>query len=142
MPTMMDPPATNEPAGTPSTGTITTLVSGILDDAKTLVSQQIAMVKSEVRQDIRSTLQAAQYGSMGMAALVVGALALITAVANLLHEQLDLQLWVSWGIISLVFLAGGAALLLASQRKFKSFNPLPDKTLRSLKENVTWTRNE
>src|SRR4051812_48067110 len=112
MPTTIDPPAVpaTDPAAPPSAGVMTGLVSGILDDAKTLVHQQIEMVKSEVREDVKSTIQAAQFGSIALGCLVIGTLGLITALANLLHEQLELKMWISWGIISMVFLViGGIA---------------------------------
>lgn len=138
MPATMDNPGTT-PADNP--GSITNLITGILDDGKTLARQQMDMFKSEVREDLRKTLQGAQYGGLGMACLVVGALALITALAHLLHEQAGLKMWISWGIISFAFLAIGAALAFASNRIFKSFNPLPDKTLTAAQENLTWNKN-
>ncbi|QEL13630.1 phage holin family protein [Limnoglobus roseus] len=142
MPATMDTPETKtpNPAAGENTGTITSLITGILDDGKTLARQQMEMFKSEVREDFKKSVQAAQYGGMGMACLIVGALGLVTAVAYLLHEQFHLSMWVSWGIISLVFLGIGAALALASDRILKSFNPLPDKALTAVKENLTWNK--
>ncbi len=137
--TMNTPEATTPDAAAANSGSITTLISGILDDGKTLARQQMEMFKSEVREDLKKSIQAAEYGSVGIAALIVGAIGLITAIVYLLHEQLGLQMWVSWGIISLVFLGIGAALALASKRVMNSFNPLPDKTLTAAKENLTWT---
>lgn len=132
-------PAAADPAA--NNGSITTLVTGILDDAKTLVRQQVEMVKSEVREDVKSTIQAAQFGSIGLGCLIVGALAIITALANLLHEQLHLQMWISWGIIGVAFLVIGGICAAVSNRILTTFNPLPDKSFTAIKENLTWNRN-
>lgn len=142
MPATIDAPTpAADPTGNPTNGSITTLVTGILDDAKTLVKQQVEMVKSEVREDVKSTIQAAQFGGIGLACLVVGAFSFIHALADLLHEQLHLQMWISWGIVGLAFLAIGGIAAAVSNRILKTFNPLPDKSFTAIKENLTWNRN-
>ncbi|MFO0822038.1 MAG: phage holin family protein [Gemmataceae bacterium] len=56
-------------------GSITRLVSGILDDAQTLVRQQFDMLKAEIREDFSRSKQAAEFGATGIVLLTVGFLA-------------------------------------------------------------------
>ncbi|HUR53785.1 MAG TPA: phage holin family protein [Gemmataceae bacterium] len=117
---------------------VTGLVSGIIDDAQTLVKQQIAMFKSEVREDFKKSKRAAEFGSLGIVLLTVGALGLVTALAYLLHEKFQFAMWASWGITGGLFLIAGGILAYISYNLLEQFNPLPDKTFNALQENLTW----
>jgi hypothetical protein len=125
------------PPTTPA-ASVTGLVTGIIDDAQTLVKQQIAMFKSELREDFKHSKQAAELGSLGIVMLTVGALGLVTALAYLLHEQFQFKMWASWGITGGLFLLGGGVLAYLSYNLLERFNPLPDKTFNALQENLTW----
>ena len=128
-------PATNN---TPTAPTVSGLVSGILDDAQTLVKQQIEMLKAEVREDFRRSKRAAEFGAVGIVCATVGSLGLVTAVAYLLHEQFQFAMWASWGIVGGAFTILGIALGVTSYLLLERFNPLPDKTFSALQENLSW----
>lgn len=132
---------TSPPAQTPTAGTITGMVSGIVDDAQKLVRQQIDMLKSEVREDFRRSKRAAEFGSAGVVLLTVGFLGLITALAYFLHETYQFSMWASWGITGGIFLVTGGALAATSYILLERFNPLPDKTFNALQENLSWKLN-
>jgi len=120
---------------------VTAIVSGILDDAHTLVRQQIDMLKAEVKEDFRRSKQAAEFGGIGIVMLTVGMLGLITALAYFLHEHYGYSMWASWGITGGLIFLGGAALATTSYILLERFNPLPDKTFHALKENLSWKTN-
>lgn len=123
-------------SGQPS---ITDLVSGILSDAQTLMKQQVAMLRSEVKEDLRRTQEAVQYMGLGAAVAALGGLFLsISLVYLLAHLAPSLPLWACWAIVGGVLAVGGLAALYAGKRLFDSFNPLPDKTLNAAQENLTW----
>jgi len=121
-----------------SGATVTSLVSGIITDAQTLLRQQAEMLKAEVREDFQRSKRAAEFGAVGIVCATVGALGLITALAYLLHEQFQFAMWASWGIVGGLFLIAGIALGGFSYILLERFNPLPDKTFNALKENITW----
>lgn len=129
------PPSTGATSSEPS---VTRLVSGIIEDAQTLLKQQAEMLKAEVREDFKRSKRAAELGALGIVCGTVGALGLITAIVYLLHEHFRLEMWASWGIVGVVFLIAGVALGGFSYVLLERFNPLPDKTFNALKENLTW----
>ena len=129
---------TDTAPGAAQQASVAGLVSGIINDAQTLLRQQADMLKAEVREDFKRSKRAAEFGAVAVVCLTVGALGLITAIAYLLHEQFQFQMWASWGIVSLAFLGAGAVLGGLSYTLLERFNPLPDKTFNALKENVTW----
>lgn len=117
---------------------LTGLVSEIISDAQTLVKQQAEMLKAEVREDFKRSKRAAELGGIGIVCTTVGALGLITALAYLLHEQFQFAMWASWGIVGGLFTIAGVVLGAYSYVLLERFNPLPDKSLNALKENITW----
>lgn len=117
---------------------MTGLVSGIINDAQTLLRQQAEMLKAEVKEDFKRSKRAAEFGAVGIVFTTVGALGLITALAYLLHEQYAFKMWASWGIVGTLFACIGAACATFSYMLLERFNPLPDKTLNAMKENITW----
>ena len=145
---MLDTPRTdgnrqalNTPGHEP---TLTELVSGIADDAQRLIQQQYQMLRAEIREDIRRTKAALAYLAFGIAATLVGAVFLVVALPLLINDALDVvqtRPWVGWAIIGGVMLVVGVVGLLVGRGIFKRNNPLPDKTLNALEENLSWLAN-
>jgi hypothetical protein len=142
---MIDTPVTdgnrqslNTPGREP---TLTELVSGIADDAQRLIHQQYQMLRAEIKEDVRRTKSALAYMGFGAAATAVGLVFLVVALPLLINWAFDLAPWVGWAIIGGVMLVLGIIGLLVGRRIFQKNNPLPDKTLNALEENVSWIAN-
>jgi uncharacterized membrane protein YqjE len=128
----------NNPPDSPVNGTVTSLLSGILDDAQKLVRQQFEMLKAEVHEDIQKSKRAAEFGGLGLVLLTVGILGLVTAIAFFLHDEFQLAMWISWAITGGVFAVLGTALAVTSYFILERFYPLPHKSLQALQENLQW----
>lgn len=132
------PPLTAPPpAGEP---TLTQLVSGIAEDAQRLIRQQYQMLRAEVREDIRRTKTALKYMGFGIGAALFGVMFLAVSLPLILNDVLNLNNhpWAGWLIIGVVMLVVGVIALFAGKRIFEKYNPLPDKTLNALEENLSW----
>jgi uncharacterized membrane protein YqjE len=132
MPIVLEEPLTESP---PS---VAKLLSGILDDAQTLARQQFDMLKAELKEDVDRTKRAALFGSMGIVLLTVGGLTLVASLVNLLNEQFQFSMWASCLIIGGIATAAGLGLAAVARNQFETFNPLPNKTIDALEENLTW----
>ena len=128
----------DSPHKSAANGTMTSLVTGILEDAQKLVRQQFEMLKAEVHEDFLKSKRAAEFGGLGVVLLTVGILGFVTALAYFLHEEFQLSLWISWTITSGIFLALGTALATTSYILLERFNPLPHKTIHALQETLKW----
>jgi len=126
------------PAEAAPAGSVTQLVSGIIDDAQRLAKQQLDMLKSEFHEDLRRTRQALEFGGIGIVLATAGLMALLFCVVEVLHEQFGFKQWSSALIVGGFLTAVGAALGYLSYIRFESFNPLPDKTFNALQENLSW----
>jgi hypothetical protein len=129
------PPAQAEP-------TVTELVSGIAEDAERLIRQQYQMLRAEIREDVRWTKSAIKYLGLGAVGVFAGALFLLVAAPLFLNWLFNLPSFAGWAIIGGTLLILGAIALFVGKRIFERHNPLPDKTLNALEENLSWIANQ
>jgi hypothetical protein len=122
--------------------TVTQLVSGILGDARELVRQQLALLRCEARQDLRTAWSAAclLIGGLGTA-LVASILCGLMLVHLLSWTVPELPFWVCYGLVGTPIAALAGGLVWAGIRKFESMNLLPDQSVRAFQENVRWKTN-
>jgi uncharacterized membrane protein len=118
-------------------GSLTGLVSGIVNDLQELFKQQIALFKHELREELRQTAMAAVSCVLGGVVCAVGTLLFAFGIVHLLSWGTELPLWGSFLIFAAVFLVVGGILAAVGAAKFKSIKP-PAETAEALKENVQW----
>jgi len=125
-----------------STTSITALVSGIVKDVQELTKQQLALFKEEMKEDFRKSRDVALAWAFGLTAFMVAAIMLAITVAELLHWGIPmLPGWACYLIVTCITAVTGAALVYAGQKKLETFNPLPEQSVRALKENVQCLTN-
>jgi len=128
---------------------LTALVAGIIRDVQQLIRQELALARSEVKQEWDKTKTAAV--SFG-AAVVVGVLGVIHVSLMLVFllkwvtlpagAESGLPLWVCFGIIGGLFLIVGAILFFAGKNKAEQIHVVPPQTAETMKENVQWIKNQ
>jgi hypothetical protein len=121
-------------------GSLTSLLTGIVNDAQELFKQQLALFKSEVQQDLRKSREALTSLAFGAVVGLIGAVLLCLMLVHLLHETTNPQwpLWACYATVGGPIAVIGAALIGLGYQKFQSFNPLPDETATALQENMEW----
>jgi hypothetical protein len=136
---------------------VTSLVKGIVNDVGDLIKQEFRFARTELKTDLRRTGEASRFLLMGIVVTFLGLGILALMLVHLLHwlsvpagSSLDpagLPLWACHAIVGFLILATGAALAVAGKKKFDSFNPLPDETIKTVEENLNledakpWTAN-
>lgn len=134
----MNPGTTSEPHLDTGGPPISSLLAGIVMDAQKLISQQIDLLKQEIKQDLRTLAFAIAFLSVGAVLCFVALVMFCFMGVYLLAEVGGFTMWQSYLIAGAVFLALGGLLLFLAVRRLTSNNPLPDQTLEGLKENLTW----
>lgn len=129
---------TYKPESAESDASMTQLISGIITDAQELVRQQLAMFRTELKQDVRRTKQTLVALVCGLALVSVGATLLCFMAVYGMQAAFELPLWACFGIVGGVLAAGGGVAFYAAMRQFNEFNPLPDESAQALKENMQW----
>lgn len=120
---------------------LATLVRRLGADAATLVRQEIALAKAELRANVRAAVTGSRTLILGAATLAVGALVLVEAIVLLLGDALG-HMWLGALIVAVVLLAAGAFLLVSGLRAAKTMPLVPEKTLASLRETGEWAKGE
>jgi hypothetical protein len=123
-------------------GSLPDLVSGIMDDIRTLMKQEMALGRAEVLQQINKTKRAAIAVSAGIGAGAVGVLFLLLLVVHAIHEAGGLPLWASYAIVGGVLVVIGCILFFVGKRQASQVNLVPRQTIESLRENVQWIKDQ
>jgi uncharacterized membrane protein YraQ (UPF0718 family) len=127
--------------GTNQDASLTSLLSGIVDDTQELIKQHLAMAKHEFSQELNRTKEAAFSLAIGLTGVLIGGVLLCSMLAYLLHEELGLKVWHGYGIVGVVVAAIGANLLYVARQKASKVDLVPEQTIETMKENAEWIKN-
>jgi nitrate/nitrite transporter NarK len=117
------------------------LASEVAKDMSTLVRQEVALAKAELQQEAKTAGTAfGAFGGAGFAGyfvLVFLSLAMMWALGS--------KMALGWAalIVAAVWAVVAGVLALLGRSKLKAFNPKPERTIETVKEDVQWakTRN-
>jgi uncharacterized membrane protein YqjE len=134
--------ATDLRNGTDTEPSMTSLVKGVIDDVQKLITQQLKLFKQELEEDFTKSRRAALPMIIGLGISMIGALLLGITLGLFLNWAFpSLPLWGAFAIVTVLMTGVGLALFFVGRAKFRAFNPLPDRTLEALKENVQCLTN-
>ena len=117
---------------------IGTLVKEIATDLSTLVRKEIELAKVELKQEASKGGKAA--GLLGGAGLAGWMTALFVSLA--IVWLLDAVMDAGWAalIVAVVWAIIGAVLFSAGRKKLSQVDPKPERTVRTVKEDVEWAK--
>jgi uncharacterized membrane protein YqjE len=120
---------------------LTSLVSGIVHDVQQLVRQEIALARTEVKQEWEKAKTAAGALMAGMVLLAVGGVLLCFMLVYLINF-FGVPLWGCFGIVGGVLALFGLILAGVGYSQASRVNVIPPQTAQTLKENVQWIKNQ
>jgi hypothetical protein len=130
------PPERTEAPGETSIGE---LIGDISADLSRLFRQEIELAKTEVRQEaVKAGKAAGMLGGAGFAgylAVVLLSFAAVFGLANVIDAG-----WAAL-IIAVVWAAIGAALYAGGRNRLKAVDPVPRRTVDTIKEDAQWLKN-
>jgi hypothetical protein len=108
------------------------LLGNVSRDLSTLLRQELALAKAEVKQEAaKAGKGAGMLGGAGFAGYMVllfGSLALWWALANVMDEGLSAL------IVAVLWAIAGAVLFAVGRKKIREVNPVPERTVETLKQ--------
>lgn len=116
------------------------LLTGIINDAKTLVRHELALATYEIREELRKTKAAMLSLGIGIGVAALGGLLLILMLVHLLEALAGLPLWACYGIVGGLLAISGAVLLLIGKHTIARIDVIPPQTMETMKENVQWIK--
>ena len=117
---------------------ITTLLSDLASETILLIRQEMALLKAELHEKFSRVGQGAT--ALGAGALIAYSGWLVLLAAAVLGLATVLPAWLAALIVALVALAIGGALVYIGKSRFDADALMPQRTLRSLREDEQWLR--
>ena len=115
------------------------LVSRVATDLSTLVRQELALAKAEVKHEATQAGKAA--GMFGVGALAgVMTLVFLSVAALFGLVAAGLATWLAALIIGVLWAVIGGVFALLGARELKSIDP-PERTIKTVKEDVEWVKH-
>ena len=118
------------------------LIGGLVGDVRTLFRQELQLLRDEFFLEIDKIRQAAVAVGAGIGVTIIGGLFLFIMLVHVLHQYASLPLWACYGLIGVILLAVGTALLIKAKQSLQNFNLMPRRTLRSMKEDAQWIKEQ
>ena len=116
------------------------ILQEIVHHISEIVRSEVRLAREEVREDVTQVSKSAVY-------FVIGAVFAFHALGFILLGLVyalgtTMALWLSALVVGAGAGVIAATLLSVGRRKLKQTSLMPDKTIRSLKENVTWMKGQ
>lgn len=115
------------------------MIGNISNDLSTLFRQEVELAKAEMKQEASKAGKAAGMlgvaGFAGYLAVVLLSFALVFALANVMDAG-----WAAL-IVAVIWLIVGAVLYSAGRKQLKTVDPVPHRTVDTLKEDAQWLKN-
>jgi len=126
--------------GSDSSESVGSLISGLIGDLQELVRGEIALAKTELRED--ATAAGRGLGMIAAGALVglTGFMFLMLGVTYLLNKSLEM--WLSAAIVGAVLAVLAAIFVSSGRGKLSATSLKPEQTIDSLKEDTTWAKQQ
>lgn len=117
------------------------LASEVAKDVSTLVRQEIALAKAELQKEAKTAgVAAGAFGGAGFAGYFV-----LVFLSLGLMWGLDSWMPLGWAavVVAGIWAVVAAVLAVVGRSRLKKFNPKPERTIETVKEDVKWakTRN-
>ena len=121
----------------PENASLSSLVTGVVNDAHELLKQQLALFRSEIRQDLRQTREMASSMIVGLVLAVVAGWLLTIMLVYLVNYLTDWHLAGCYALVGSIVGAVAAFFIWRAVSKFEKFEPL-DSTTEAIQENLEW----
>jgi Putative Actinobacterial Holin-X, holin superfamily III len=136
---MTTPYPADRAATDPAETSVGELIGNISDDLSRLFRQEVELAKAELKQEATKAGKAAGMlggaGFAGYLAVVLLSFALVFGLGNVMDlGWAALIVAVIWGVIGAVLYANG-------RKKLKTVDPVPHRTVDTIKEDAQWMKN-
>ena len=118
------------------------LLGGLIEDVRTLLRQELQLLRDEFFLEIGKIRQAVVAIGAGIGFTVLGGVFALIMLVQVLHQFVHLPLWACYGLIGGLLLAVGVFLLIKAKQSLENFNLMPRRTLRSMKEDAQWIKEQ
>ncbi|HEX7240935.1 MAG TPA: YhjD/YihY/BrkB family envelope integrity protein, partial [Longimicrobiaceae bacterium] len=129
------------PPGDGETRPLGAMFRDLSTDASTLIRQEVALAKTEMRRNVRAL--AGDVANMAVWGVVaaIGGLVLVAFLVTVVGDLLD-SYWLGALLVGLLFVAAGAFMAFRSLRHLRTVSVKPENTVETLRDTQAWARAE
>lgn len=118
------------------------LLKELAQESSTLLKQEFALAKTEMRENVRSVGKDAAMLAIGGSMLAVAALVLTAALVALLGDILGDEYWLGALIVGVLYAIIGGVLLGRARDRLKNEDLKPEATMQTLREDKRWAQDQ
>jgi hypothetical protein len=120
---------------------IPSLIRSVLNDARELIREELALAKAELREEV-SAARSVAIAFTGAALLALLGLGLLSvALGGAVADLFDLPGWAGLGIVAVLLAVAAYVLVARGRAQLTNIRGLP-KTQETLRENITWMQSK
>ena len=121
---------------------IARLISDLLADLRTLMQQQVQLLRHEIEAEVDKVKKASIWLAAGGALMCLGGLFFIITIVHLLEAMTGLPLWACYGIVGTMLAVGGFMLVKSAMKLSGTVHALPVQTIQTMKEDARWIKEQ
>jgi uncharacterized membrane protein YqjE len=114
------------------------LLRGVLMDLRTLIREEIALARVEIREQAWRARAAAISFGIAAASLLLGGIFLLISIATAVADMLDWPVWAGFLVVAALLGLAGLVTLSSGRRQLQNVHAVPQETVSTLKENSEW----
>jgi uncharacterized membrane protein YqjE len=116
------------------------VLQDIIGNFEQIIRSEFRLAKTEIREEASLAVKPVSILGVGLVLGVLGLGFLLLAAVYAL--SLVIAAWLAALLVGGVLALVSSILVASSSANLKQLNPTPDKTIRSLEENVQWAKNQ
>jgi hypothetical protein len=117
---------------------VSDVLQDILRNLQDMVRSEIRLAKVEIREDVRSAMSSSIWIAAGTVAAVNAWIFVLWTLAYALASRMPM--WAATLVVALVMGAAAGILIMGGIRRIKRIQPIPERTVQSVKENLEWLK--
>jgi len=121
-------------------GSFSQILQEIVNHVTEIIRSEVRLLRAEVRQDVTQVAKASVFLVIGAVLAFYGLGFVLLGLVYALGRTTPL--WLSAGIVGVGAAGIAAVFLWIGRTKIKQASLKPDKTIRSIQENVTWMKKQ
>ena len=114
------------------------LIRGILNDLRTLIREEIALARTEIRDQAGRARAAAMSLGVAVASLAFAVIFLLIAIALGIAYLLAWPVWAGFLVMAALLSLIGVFTLSSGRKRLAQVHAVPEATVSTLKENSEW----
>ena len=117
---------------------VSDVLQDIVRNLQEMVRSEIRLAKVEIREEVRRVVSSSAWIAAGIVGTLSAWIFLLWTLAYALASRMPM--WVATLVVAVVMTAASFVLIIGGIRRVRRIQPIPERTLESVKENLEWMK--